>query len=323
MTMSKGLWGVALVFAAALSACSGVQRRLETGEAEYPILSKSEVLKLDADGLSRLSPTEKYDIFMNFLEDDASSPNHFLITKQMRSYVRTENAKGFALGGCCHAWAALASAVKEPAARTIAGLPHLGNVSLSFSSADIAALMSLNIHLTQAWALEHGRYSEVGRRCAAKRAIGSSAKKLTNGDDCGGINAGVFHVIVTNQLGRFGLPVIVDTRPDYVILNEPLYAYTLEENAAFSRLNFEAPPAPNSLVKKFFRMRAEYAVSPIDAVVGGGAKIKKVLTHAYRVELDGNGDVIGGSWASRDSGFSKPDFVGPLDLCLRVNLYQS
>jgi hypothetical protein len=293
-------------------ASGGVQRRLQTGQSDYSILTKSAVLKLDSSGLSKLSPTEKYDVLMNFLEDDPASSHHFLTTKQMRSYVRAENAKGFALGGFCHAWATLATALKEPKERTIDGLSHLGNVSLRFSSADIAALMSLNVHLNQTWALDHGRYAEVGRRCSANQAPGAGSVKLVNGTDCGSINAGTFHVIVTNQLGRLGLPVIVDTRPDYVVVNEPLFSYVIEESSQVARLSFEGPLAPNTAVAKFYRMKAEYAVSPVDPIVAGGARIKKIRWHAYRVELDASGEVIGGSWARNTESYTRPDFVWTL-----------
>jgi hypothetical protein len=62
----------------------GVQRRLQTGQSDYSILTKSAVLKLDSLGLSKLSPTEMYDVLLNFLEDDPSSPLHFLTTILMR-----------------------------------------------------------------------------------------------------------------------------------------------------------------------------------------------------------------------------------------------
>jgi hypothetical protein len=136
--------------------------------------------------------------------------------------------------------------------------------------------------------------------------------KLVNGTDCGSINAGTFHVVVTNQLGRLGLPVIVDTRPDYVVLNEPLISYVIEESSQVARLSFEGPLAPNTATAKFYRMKAEHAVSPVDPIVAGGARIKKIRWHAYRVELDSTGEVIGGSWARKTESYTQPDFVWTL-----------
>jgi hypothetical protein len=291
----------------------GVQRRLATGQSQYPILTKTQVLAMSSSDLVNLSPTEKYDILHNLLRDDPNDPEHFLTTKRVREYVKSENAKGFELGGFCHGWGPLSITLREPGAFRTNSLPHLPGVELSMTSADIAALLSLNMHFTQDWALQQDRYAQVGRRCAAAANSKGSAKPLKSAAGCMSINAGVFHVLVTNQLGRLGIPVLADTRPDYVVLNEPLYSYSVQEDPKLAQSAFDGPIAPGTVASKYFRMTATYAVSPYDAVPNGGARIKKVRTHIYRVELDANGEVIGGSWL-RSANSQRPDFVWTLAL---------
>ena len=287
----------------------GLQRRYQTNEKSYTILTRAQVASMNQQQLNRLSPTEKYDILMNHLKDDVNDPGHFVATKTVRSYVQEEEAKGFELGGFCHAYAPLAVHLEEPGSAIEENISHLGGKSLQFYSADIAALLTLNQHATQRAALESGSYQEVGRRCPAVVAnSGTGSPILRDGSGCQSINAGTFHMIVTNQLGRLSQALMIDTRKDLVVLNEMLHSYDLWSKTITDRgagVFLQSAAAGTARVEEVV-MTARFIASPRAVAINGRTPVEKVHTYKYRLELDAAGKIIGGSWHKNSE---RPDFI--------------
>ena len=164
----------------------------------------------------------------------------------------------------------------------------------------------------------------VGRRCE----LGESgfwfdnAGRISN-PECRDGNAGTFHIVTTNMLGILERPFIVDLNADHEVWNYPVYAYEIVGQTEISLdsalWEVDAPYGTRSWVfnqdaQRFVRvsMRAyivEDAIPPSTEASGDLlAEYTTVETYDYILELDWEGNILGGEWI----GISKthhPDFL--------------
>lgn len=184
-----------------------------------------------------------------------------------------------------------------------------------FSPGDIRALLSEISMSSKAKFIS-------GNRCRLSRGELDTRPALRSNpqviDDCDDVNPGSFHVGVVNFLGRMKQPLIFDLNQDEEVWNYPLYSYSyvpegpLTEAQAIAATGLPIDswvfnPKAASWVR--VSMTIGYRVSTL-GLEGAGTVPQELdtKTYDYLLELDEEGEVIGGEWIG-ESRRDHPDFL--------------
>lgn len=246
--------------------------------------TEQQVRSMSAAELDVLSPAEKYDIFMG----------RFDYPTVQAELIRTHPSMPIWFG-LCHGWASASVNFNEPGRLVVEGAT---GVELPFSSGDIKAL------LAYAQGVVYQPYVRaLGQRCEVDLV---SQPHLRNSASCRDTNAGSFHLILTNLVGRSGQQVIADLSRGSEVWNFPIYGYTTREVE-------RRPPSLGSAVTAASEVVVETAVefiveleAPNVERIGDSRSIaSEQILYQYTVELDQYDRVVGGAWISEE----RPDFL--------------
>lgn len=208
--------------------------------------------------------------------------------------------------GICHGWGPAAISWPEPKTAVTRN-------GVRFEVPDLKALASL-VH-------ERTRTKFVALRCeTGAPAFAFDRYGRPTGGDCRDTNAGTYHVLIANYLGRFRQSFMIDRVVDDEVWNQPLRSFRV-----LSRRELTAAEA-NALVgvtgatyrfnpdaRRLVQIEAEVKWIAGSEAAGGyvGSRIDlytRADRYAYVLELDAAGKIIGGEWA-RSSKTSHPDFA--------------
>lgn len=189
---------------------------------------------------------------------------------------------------------------------------------VEFSPTDIRALLSeMNMNAKAKFI--------TGRRCNLSEAQVKSRPALrtdpTTQDACDDVNPGNFHLALVNFLGRMKQPIIFDENMNEEVWNYPVYKYRssfsspLDEHAAVQALQLPSPPdswvfnrKARSWIKVTTTVSFRSSSNEINQYSGWTNVNPQEVTYEYVLELDDNGDVIGGEWAGANRTVH-PDFL--------------
>jgi hypothetical protein len=264
----------------------GIAHRWSAGNPQdfiYKLLSLAELRSLELHELAELSPAEKYDIS----NGDYSYPT---VKKIFKQYSPRESE----WHGICHGYAPAALNHPEPASVTVVNPDGL---SIYFYSSDVAGLLSYyyaNVATTPV--------TLIGNRCNYGANSRIPRRHQSNCDD---LNAGAFHLVLTNKIGIEGIGFIADIDRYFEVWNH--IAINFE-----SRIVNDSPPTKDSAKGTARRVQIESivtyaaAIAPkFDPVLNTEAAEYAQNTYQYFLDLDQKGNVIGGDWISD----KRPDFV--------------
>ena len=203
--------------------------------------------------------------------------------------------------GTCHAWAPAAMLFPEPQKSvTVNGV--------EFDVGDIKALIQNVADSTSAVML--------GGRCNSKE-ITHDVNGSAN-DSCRDVNPGALHVIMTNYLGITNLPLVEDRTANYEVWNQPVVGYEVTKQAKISAKNAMTLVGNtgstwtyNTKAKELYevKMTVKYVTeSEAENTPHGFANFTRTDVYHYVLELDANGKIIGGRFAT-DSENSGIDFL--------------
>ncbi len=250
------------------------------------IYTQAEVAALPMQELAKLSPAEKYDLFVG----DYQWP----LTYIQRTTHSVNDPLWF---GYCHGWAPAAINFKEPKPVTLAN-PQ--GIQVPFGSSDIKALLTYSQQYHRVPADLH----VLGTRCNVDLHADPAH---ANNPECTDTNAGAFHVALANLIGIKKKALIADVSRDLQIWNQPVFGFTS------TIVSQAAPVYPSAAsgttrvveIKTTMRYISEFGprwnASPFDTFP---AQIAERHYH-YTVELNSAGEIIGGDWADAD----RPDFL--------------
>ncbi len=134
--------------------------------------------------------------------------------------------------GLCHAWVPAAILEHEP-------IRPVERDGVTFEVADLKALLVGQYDRTEAYML--------GGRCNDSE-VGRDDTGRIEDSQCRDVNAGSFHVIVTNFLGLRSRPIAEDRTYDYEVWNQPVVGYEITEQQELTLdevnelLNVDADP---------------------------------------------------------------------------------
>lgn len=231
--------------------------------------------------------------------------------------------------GLCHAWAPAAIVEPEPTHPvTINGV--------TFYQADIKALIQT--------VYDSSRSIILGGRCNSKDVERDDEGRPVD-SNCRDTNAGAFHVIMANFLGIQKMGFLEDRTYDYEVWNQPVTRYEitqLEEvdlAKAIELVGLEGDKYTyNEDAVKFAEVFAKLTYiteshAEARALVPEIAQYERTDRYQYLLEMDADGNIIGGEWLQGRGGNTafglseQPDFLwfstGPNTSFSRANPHVS
>jgi subtilisin-like proprotein convertase family protein len=207
--------------------------------------------------------------------------------------------------GICHAWAPAAVMEPEP----IRTVTHNGQ---TFTPSDIKGLMMIAYDSTNAVML--------GGRCNEKEVARDENGRATD-PECQDVNAGAFHVVIANMLGRYRRAFDEDRTYDYQVWNQPIRSFEVtslregltaaQANTVLGRTGSTYQPNRDAVSFAEVRANVRYITEAHPSEQPSLPNIDRYTrtdSYHYVLELDRNGNIIGGEWAS-DSQSNHPDFL--------------
>lgn len=260
----------------------GISYRWQRHEAFGRTLAPDELAQMDPEDISKLSPAEKYDLYLGATDWPLTTRVHSETSPTEASWT-----------GYCHGWAPASMQFPEPAPITVTN-PE--GVEVRFGSSDIKAL--LTYYTGQVLPTEHsldvlpfGVYSRgVGSNCGHGRA---------DLPQCHDVNPGSLHLMLGNLIGLRAEGFVMDVDPTYEKWNQPVFAYRSEV------LSRRAPSvgAAETAVEEVlvvsdvqWGMEIEPRWEPTVSTEHNSTEGRRLI---YTVELDSSGEVVGGQWVLR------------------------
>ena len=263
------------------------------------------------NNLDILSPAEKYDLL---IDDKNWTLTHNSWEAGRRLYK--DSGKILRWMGICDGWAPAAMIVPEPKKSFSVHLPHLGR-TVKFFPDDIKALVS------QLWASANVPSEMIGGRCNTKSPIADLTGHIIS-SKCFDVNPATWHLVLLNMVGMNRESFIFDSTYDYEVWNQPISSYSLSyfnPSSKENSNNLKDVMIPYSdFSGDWFRF---YRSSGIESIVGVELKLKYTVeskpkqasgvasprfvqvTYHYDLEIDKDGNVIGGEWYQR----AHPDMI--------------
>lgn len=237
--------------------------------------------------LSALAPSEKFDLLMGDYD--------YSLKKEV---ARMANPRAPEWYGICHGWAPAAVNHVEPTAKNLLGQDGL---TIPFGSSDIKALLSYyyaNHH-------DAGSTRQMGKRCFFMNP-GCSDEDL---------NAGAFHIALTNSVGILRESMILDLERNELVWNHAVNGYHT------TIVDDELPPSDDSARRTVRRIRVKTAMGYVKEIKsnswsptnGSGLHVNGVAHYEYFLDIDAKGKIIGGNWISK----ARPDFIWGMDKATR------
>jgi hypothetical protein len=213
--------------------------------------------------------------------------------------------------GACHGTAPASLNHPRPV-KAINVLSSNGQSNITFYPSDIKAL------LAHAWTTNGGPSAVMGSRC--NEIVFNMVKS------CYDTNPGSFHLALTNLIGIHQKPLIIDTDPGQQVWNRPVISYKFSyfnpqsrnytrsiTNAIIDSSRYLDDPYKAyraAGTKKIVGVRSEIVLiddtDPNSQIRDNPGNDKKfTLVYSYDLELDENGEILGGMW--HQARF--PDFV--------------
>jgi len=306
---------------------------------KYRLHTKEELMKMSQSELSRLSPAELYDIS----NDDY---NYSLTRKAFNLYTTHD----MWWEGICHGWSQAAINYPEPAPVV---LTNQAGIKVPFGSSDVKGLLAMH----EAYNYRGQKFAFAGRRCKVNGKVVGEADdrdpvanraypptELAESADCKDVNAGAFHVIISNMLGLLGKGFVADIDRFNDIWNQPIAGY---ESTIIGEEPVTAAHSAMGVTKRVhIKMRMKYGeelqfYTPQLAAQGKKnfvSKLPVTMTehqesrfreYEYIVEINSAGNVVGGEWITS----TRPDFMwlygratdfksGPINLTHLKHIYR-
>jgi hypothetical protein len=289
--------------------------------------------KLTPEAIKHLSPAEKYDLYMGF-EDYRTTQQERQRTQVLKRVPAHPDYDAAAepiphWEGLCHAWAHATLAFQEPELVT---MTNKKGIEIPFGSSDIKGLLSLFLDhvpspdtrflggrcsddmsslldkIAKIESPEEGSpyfNATAEEKAAALAPIKDELARLSQSMVCRDTNAGAFHLVITNQIAKLQEGFIVDVTRDDEVWNHPVYGFKSE---VVAELEPSTGAAPGTVKEIEVLTRMDYIVEVSQHWQRKDYRpevAQASVEYHYRLELNANGEIIGGEWLDYD----RPDFI--------------
>lgn len=243
--------------------------------------AREEALMMSQAALAELAPTEKLDLL--------NGDYNYTLRKEVEGIASKHAAIWH---GICNGWAPATVNHNEPTPKTFT---NPDGIVVPFGSSDIKALISYY------YAFHHQVRSthQMGKRC------------LLIGPGCDeDLNAGAFHIVLTNTVGK-GESMIADVERGRQVWNHAVSEYTSTVVAA------NLAPGKKSAKGTVRRVHLKTDMTFVQGIEknswypthGTPDHINGVRNYEYTLDIDAYGKIIGGDWISK----VRPDFIWEME----------
>ena len=279
---------------------------------KYRLHDKKEIQTMSLEEMGQLSPAELYDI--------ANDDFNYTLTK---STLKKYSPRDLWWEGICHGWAQAASHYPEPSPVIVT---NKSGIKVPFGSSDVKALLAMHESYNFG-----GKFGFVGERCSASGKVEGEGDErdrnpnppptdIAESDKCKDVNAGAFHVVISNMLGILGKGFVADIDRFGDVWNQPITNYSssiLNEEIVTSEHKAQGVERRIKInLKMTYGEELKFWSPELEAAGNRNFVSKKPVTntphqkflakdYTYIVELDTYGNVIGGDWVSG----TRPDFL--------------
>lgn len=289
---------------------------------KYRFHTRAELQAMSEDQVGQLSPAELYDIALG-------DYNYTLTRKVLSKFT----AKDLWWEGICHGWALAASNYPEPSPVKIT---NKDGITVPFGASDVKGLLAMHDAYNY-----KGTYAQVGKRCNVMGKVQGEgderdafpnppSPELANTNDCKDVNAGAFHVSLSNLIGIHSRSFVADVDRFNDVWNQPVTSYSSvvvgeevvtpehRDQGIERRVKVQTKFTYGEELK-FWTAEAEAAgaknfVSKLP-VTGTIHQEFRHKNYEYIVELDFRGNVVGGEWITE----TRPDFMWAITRDKRFN----
>lgn len=242
----------------------------------YRSPSIREAQTMSNDEISQLSPAEKYDLLMG--RDD------YPTVKKMWSMTSPRSPQWY---GICHGVAPASIHHEEPSPVT---LISKDDIEIPFLTSDIKALLA-NYYARETTS----GIIQIGKRCYVSWF----------GSACRDVNAGAFHIILTNKLGINQASFIADLDRGRQVWNHVPVSYQ-SKVVAFDNHKYLSSKYAVSSLEVQTSVKYTASIMPHSTpIIGTGSAEYYDKNYHYLLELNSYGEIVGGSWLS----WQRPDFI--------------
>lgn len=289
---------------------------------KYRFHTREELKTMSQAQIGQLSPAELYDI--------AQGDYNYTLTKKVLGRF---SPRDLWWEGICHGWAQAAANYPEPSPVVIT---NRDGIKVPFGSSDVKGLLAHHEAYNYG-----GTFGFVGKRCRVRGKVPGEedvrdgqlptpTPEEYNSADCKDVNAGSFHVVLTNLIGIHSRSFVADIDRMNDVWNQPIYGYS-------SSVKNEEAVSPDHRMQgierrvrvattftygeelQFFTQELasqgkDNFVSKLP-VTGTTHQEYRSKNYEYILDLDGSGKIIGGEWVSE----TRPDFLWIYDRAAKFN----
>lgn len=243
--------------------------------------TKAQAATMTLTQLAALAPSEKWDLFIGRYD--------YPVKREVANYASPNRPTW---EGICDGWAGAAMNFDEPLP-TVKTNPD--GIQIPFGSSDIKAILSW--YYAKKFSDGH---SQMGSRC--------NGTSTSTTDRCQqDMNAGAFHIVLANKVGRDGTSFIADIDRGSEVWNHIAYDY--RSTIRSSNLAPSSTSAPGTVKRSRIRTVVNYVFlltrNTWEPVLGTSRQRTSSRTYEYYLDLDASGKIIGGDWITTQ----RPDFL--------------
>ncbi|MBF0315724.1 MAG: hypothetical protein HQK52_20050 [Oligoflexia bacterium] len=261
--------------------------------------SLADLKKMSRQEIESLSPAEKWDLYRG--------DYNYTLTKSEIERTRdvVDNPEGSEWFGLCHGWAPAALNFEEPGCTSV---ENKDGLVIKFFSSDIKALLTYY----QGEACDpDAKRCFVGTRCEDtfdNKSFTTSGRPESENND---VNAGTFHIILANLIGKRSTGFIFDRTTDQPVWNQPVQGYSSKVLKQEKITAASAPAKRAAATVKEVTIESDvewtgeigaYTI-PVNGVFEN--KMRHITKYQYILELNKDDEIIGGRWISANY----PDFI--------------
>lgn len=261
---------------------------------------------LSAEDLVNLAPSEKLDLLLSDYDLTLSKNVWQAIAEHDSRFGRIAMWEGV-----CHGWATAAIQAPRPV-KMITVRSRDGKYEIPFHPHDLKALSS---YLWANSLIQEGTRFE-GKRCNNANRSFDPITGMSNDPSCNGIDPAMFHLTLTHLMGMKKESFIINKNNDTQVWNQPLHSYKMKffnvttgrdgnfdqsvvaiERVANDVRRSSRAPETRALLGVTLEVKYLKESKPTRTDSDSAAKDRiKKLTYTYDLELDTEGDIVGGQW---------------------------
>ena len=257
----------------------------------YTSPTADEAKAMSQQELARLSPAEKFDLFMGRYE--------YPTVAAERKRTAASNPGWW---GLCHGWSASSILFAEPLPKTVR---NPDGILIPFGSSDLKALLAYYFGVEKLSKLTY-KYIGVSCKTPIDRNPREGRPQAVEGDaDCKDVNAGAFHVALANRVGLRNLSFVIDASRTDTIWNQPVVSFRSEITGQAGPQAHSAPGTSRVLrVKTTLELVSE--LGPRWSALNGTTSYKTdLINYEYTLDINAQNKIIGGDWTT----WNRPDFA--------------